>query len=53
MKHCSNVIHQIGELFQEIAVNNSRKSIENLLKIKPDFANLIINDDIIKVNLMK
>jgi Cd2+/Zn2+-exporting ATPase len=44
------LFYQIGELFQEIAVNNSRKSIENLLKIKPDFANLIINDDIIKVN---
>ena len=44
------LFYQIGELFQEIAVNNSRKSIESMLKIRPDFANLKINGDILKVN---
>ena len=32
-----------GELFQDIAVGRSRKSIKALLEIKPEFANLIAN----------
>lgn len=31
---------KIGELFQELAVNRSRKSIKSLLEIRPDYANL-------------
>lgn len=30
----------VGELFQDLAVNRSRKSIKSLLEIKPDYANL-------------
>lgn len=34
------IFYKIGEYFQERAVDNSRKSIENLMKIKPEYANL-------------
>ncbi|MHB1687870.1 MAG: heavy metal translocating P-type ATPase [Ignavibacteriaceae bacterium] len=40
----------VGELFQDLAVNRSRKSIKSLLEIKPDYANLKLNGDIKKVN---
>lgn len=44
------LFYQIGELFQSYAVNKSRKSIANLMDIRPDFANLKRNNQIIKVN---
>ncbi len=34
------LFYQIGELFQGIAVNRSRKSITDLMDIRPDYANL-------------
>lgn len=37
------LFYQIGEMFQDSAVNNSRRSIRALLDIKPDYANMIIN----------
>lgn len=40
----------VGELFQDLAVNRSRKSIKALLQIRPDYANLKINGEIIKVS---
>lgn len=43
------LFYQVGELFQDLAVNRSRKSISALMDIRPDFANLKINDDIKKV----
>lgn len=39
-----------GELFQDIAVGRSRKSIKSLLEIKPDYANLKSGTEIIKVS---
>lgn len=39
------LFYVVGELFQDIAVNRSRKSIKSLLEIKPDFANLLINNE--------
>ncbi len=44
------LFYQIGEFFQGIAVNNSRKSISSLLNIRPDSANLKIGDDIKRVS---
>ncbi|WP_044478631.1 heavy metal translocating P-type ATPase [Paenibacillus antibioticophila] len=44
------LFYQIGELFQSIAVNRSRKSISALMDIRPGFANLKINDEIKRVN---
>lgn len=41
---------QIGELFQELAVNRSRKSISALMDIRPDFANLKVGDDLKRVS---
>lgn len=35
------IFYEIGELFQSIAVDNSRKSIASLMDIRPDHANLI------------
>lgn len=35
------LFYQIGEFFQELAVNRSRKSIADLMDIRPDYANLI------------
>ncbi len=40
----------VGEFFQDISVNRSRKSIKALLEIKPEFANLIVNEKTQKVN---
>lgn len=42
------LFYQIGELLQDAAVDKSRSSIEDLLKIRPDFANLVVDNEIIK-----
>lgn len=39
-----------GELFQDIAVGRSRRSIKSLLEIKPDYANLKSKGEILKVS---
>lgn len=44
------LFYQIGELFQDMAVEKSRKSISELMDIRPDYANLKINNDIKKVS---
>ncbi|WML37638.1 heavy metal translocating P-type ATPase [Clostridium sp. OS1-26] len=44
------LFYQLGEIFQGIAVNRSRKSITALMDIRPDFANLKMGDDIKKVS---
>ncbi|KAB2853342.1 MAG: cadmium-translocating P-type ATPase, partial [Ignavibacterium sp.] len=40
----------VGELFQNIAVNRSRKSVKALLEIRPDYANIKINGDVKRVS---
>lgn len=35
------VFYQVGEWFQAYAVNNSRKSIKELMNIRPDYANVL------------
>lgn len=35
------LFYQVGEMFQERAVNKSRKSIKSLLDIRPDYANIV------------
>lgn len=44
------LFYQIGELFQGIAVNRSRKSIKSLLDIRPDYANLKSGNQTIRVS---
>lgn len=44
------LFYVVGELFQDISVNRSRRSIKSLLEIKPDYANLKDNGDTIRVS---
>lgn len=44
------VLYQIGEMFQDYAVDKSKKSIIDLMNIKADYANIIVNDEIKKVS---
>ncbi len=44
------LFYQVGELFQNYAVDKSRKSISSLMDIRPDFANVERNGDIEKVD---
>ncbi len=43
------LFYKIGELFQEYAVGNSRRSIKALLETRPDYANLKVDDRILKI----
>lgn len=44
------LFYVVGELFQDIAVNRSRKSVKALLEIRPDYANLKVNNEVNKVS---
>jgi Cd2+/Zn2+-exporting ATPase len=44
------LFYQVGELFQDIALNRSRKSISDLMDIRPDYANLLVGSDEIIVS---
>ena len=44
------LFYQIGEAFQDYAVDKSRKSIISLMDIRPDFANIQRNGKIDKIN---
>jgi len=44
------LFYQIGEFFQDLAVNRSRKSIASLMDIRPDYANLKVGSEEKKVS---
>ena len=44
------LFYSVGEYFQEYAISKSKKSISSLLKLKPEYANLIVNNTIKKVS---
>ena len=44
------LLYQIGEYLQHKAVDQSRKSIASLMDIKPDFANVLVNNEEVRVN---
>lgn len=44
------LFYQIGELFQDYAVNRSRKSISALMDIRPEFANVQRENHIVKLS---
>ena len=44
------LFYQVGEFFQDVAVNRSRKSISALMDIRPDYANLKEGEEIKKVS---
>lgn len=44
------IFYLVGELFEDMAVDHSRKSISLLMDIRPDYANLKKGQDIVKVS---
>lgn len=44
------LFYQLGELFQDEATSKSKKSIANLMDIRPDIANVIRNGEILEVS---
>lgn len=44
------VLYEIGKILEEVAVNNSRRSISSLMDIKPEVANLKKCDEILTVD---
>ena len=43
------IFYQIGEMFKDLAVDRSRRSIKELMDIRPEYANLVSEDRIIQV----
>lgn len=43
------LFYQIGEIFQSVAVNKSRRSISELINIRPDYANLKTKEGVERV----
>lgn len=44
------LFYQVGELFQDMAVDSSRRSIKSLMNIRPDYANIKVGQEIKKVS---
>ena len=44
------LFYQVGELFQSVAVDRSRKSISALMDIRPDYANMEWNGELVQVD---
>jgi len=44
------LFYQVGEFFQELAVEKSKKRIGDLMDIRPDYANVLHDGEIIKVD---
>lgn len=44
------IFYQIGELFENIAVNKSRTAITSLVKLRPDYANIEVDGELKKVD---
>ncbi|HCX61534.1 MAG TPA: cadmium-translocating P-type ATPase [Clostridiales bacterium] len=42
------LFYQVGEAFQAYAVGESRKSIANLMNIRPDYANVKVGEELVK-----
>lgn len=44
------IFYQVGELFENIAVNKSRTAITSLVNLRPDYANIEKDGQMVKVN---
>jgi len=44
------IFFMVGEYFQDLAVNRSRRSVRSLLALKADFANLMVDGEVVKVD---
>lgn len=42
------VLYQIGEMFEDMAVEKSKQSISSLMNLRPDYANVKLGDDLVK-----
>ena len=42
------VLYQIGEMFEDMAVEKSKQSISSLMNLRPDYANVKIGNDLVK-----
>jgi Zn2+/Cd2+-exporting ATPase len=40
------LFYQVGEFFQDVAVNRSRRSIKSLMSIRPDVANVVRDEEV-------
>ncbi len=47
------LLFEVGEFLSEVAVNKSKKSIKNLLNIRSEEANVLINDEVVTVDVKK
>ncbi|MCK4260946.1 MAG: cadmium-translocating P-type ATPase [Halanaerobiales bacterium] len=47
------LFYQVGELFQDLAVNRSRRSIKALLDIRPEYANIERDGKLIQVDPLR
>lgn len=41
---------KVGEFFQDLAVHRSRRSVQSLLEVRPDYANVMANGEIRRVS---
>jgi Cd2+/Zn2+-exporting ATPase len=44
------LFYSVGEYFEEVSVGRSRRSIKSLLELRPDYANVLVDDTIQQVN---
>ena len=44
------LLYNLGELFEDLAEDKSKKSIESLMEIRPDFVNVNKDGSLVKVN---
>ena len=45
------LLFQIGEYLSDVSVNSSRKSITKLLDLRSDYANLVVDGDVLKTDI--
>lgn len=43
------LFYVVGEFFQDLAVNRSRRSIKSLLALKAEYANLLVGDKVVQI----
>lgn len=44
------VLYEIGKILEDVAINKSRRSIKELMDIKPNYANIKVGNNVKKVN---
>lgn len=45
------LLFQIGEYLSDVSVNSSRESITKLLDLRSDYANLVVDGDVLKTDI--